>query len=518
MAGEEQATQTVYVVLHREEPIKLFHGSNHPGDVESFIEDIRGAWRARRVTENEEKRDVLWAHLGESVRAECRCHPPEVRSNPEELIRVLQSVYGEKRSISKLMGLFLTVHQHVSETVRAYSHRLQAAFDALLARQTCLSVALTDAVILRDHFAENLLDPLLRKYLREETHKYPRTSFLDLRDTAIRWSEEECYDHSMHSVATTVEPKQPGPELEKLVLALAKQVGELSTTIEYLQLAQQSPDAHPYPQRSGEPDHYGYHSGYCDNCGSPDHLAGECLKGRQSTVGANGTIHHKDEDSTLSSQIIGTRPAANVSLNGLCCEATIDTGSLVSTVTESLFTNQTASVLPEVGDTQTVRPQSVMFKVVVPTGPVVNKGMVQAAPLHCLKVVKETVSVDPMIVNVRSVCQTRRQAVPGEDSALFSLHFCLLFICNHFLSFFYVFMKMIYLLFVCLYYPFYDMLTLLCSVHRFFLFGVLGRYVYLIVTLMSDVLRIGTAFFVPVRLSQFPPIFRLHAFYVCPNG
>lgn len=281
-SGEErQPPATIIVVPQREVSIRRFHGDGHADEVERFIRDVSRAWKVRKDKSNEERQDFLWTHLGESVIAELKCHPKVVRDDPEETFKVLRAIYGEQRSVSQLTGAFQQIHQQRAESVRAYSHRLHEAFESLTARQAALKVSLTDDQILRDHFVENLQDPILRRYLGEELYKSPSITFLELRDAAIRWGgNEQQMAYEARSSAITSETSQPRMELEGLVLTLTKQVNDLTTKLQEIQQAQAKLPAQPREPLQAPAKRFQNfrRSRYCYTCDSPDHIARDCPK------------------------------------------------------------------------------------------------------------------------------------------------------------------------------------------------------------------------------------------------
>ncbi|XP_059158532.1 uncharacterized protein LOC131942651 [Physella acuta] len=279
-SGEDrQPPATVIIVPQREVTIRRFHGDGHADEVERFIRDVSRAWKVRKDLSDEERRDFLWSHLGESVLAELKCHPKVVRDNPEETFKVLRAIYGEQRSVSQLTGAFQQIHQHRAESVRAYSHRLHEAFESLTARQEALKVSLTDEQILRDHFVENLQDPILRRYLGEELYKSPGTTFLELRNAAIRWCGDE-QPTTFEARSSAVTSSQATTELEGLVLTLTKQVSDLATQLQEMQRAQAKLSTQPRePPRAPAKRFRNFRRSLnCYICNSPAHITRDCPK------------------------------------------------------------------------------------------------------------------------------------------------------------------------------------------------------------------------------------------------
>ncbi|GFO36959.1 Pol polyprotein [Plakobranchus ocellatus] len=83
------------------------------------------------------------------------------------MLALLSSSYGERRSISALMGNLYATRQRQGESCTAFSHRPREAYDTLIARQRDMGVTASDSRLLRDHFADSLVDSILRRQLRE---------------------------------------------------------------------------------------------------------------------------------------------------------------------------------------------------------------------------------------------------------------------------------------------------------------------------------------------------------------
>ena len=81
--------------------------------------------------------------------------------------------------------------QKQGETTLAFSHRLRSIFDSVQSRQRETEVVVVSGQLLRDHFAENLHDPFLRRQLRERIATDPEVPFLGLREQAIRWDQDK---------------------------------------------------------------------------------------------------------------------------------------------------------------------------------------------------------------------------------------------------------------------------------------------------------------------------------------
>ena len=178
-------SQLLYVP--RERKIRPFSG--HEGDlgVQEFVADIQSLFRAGAMSP-EEQCDLIISHLEGSARHEVRYRPGESTRSPERILDIVLDVFGEKRSVSQLQEQFYLRKQLDGETIRAYSAVLLELLEVL--RKDPRSVNDPDRV-LAEHFAEGLRDRVLRREIKQQLRQQPDIQFIDLREEAIRWSEEE---------------------------------------------------------------------------------------------------------------------------------------------------------------------------------------------------------------------------------------------------------------------------------------------------------------------------------------
>ncbi|CAH3145891.1 unnamed protein product [Porites lobata] len=118
-----------------------------------------------------------------------KLYPKSDLTNSDKIFDLLQESFGEKRSVPQLLKAFYDRRQREGETLRAFSHALRE-LQAKIEKKSVTKSSGQDAA-LRDHFAENVRDPLLRKELKKFIRTHPEISFLDTREEAIRWPEED---------------------------------------------------------------------------------------------------------------------------------------------------------------------------------------------------------------------------------------------------------------------------------------------------------------------------------------
>ena len=192
LAGEVQALKEQgkqIVVVQRERDIPRF-SEDGPTDFAEFDRQIRLACLERPGITEEEKVDLVWSNLSPFVQDEVLCHPPQTRKTADGVLGIVRTQFGDKRTLNQLIYEFHSVVQHPVEGVREFSHRLNKAYLALVRKQEEEEVPQTEERILRDVFVSQLNDSFLRGLLRERVHRDPGRSFLQIRDEAIRWTED----------------------------------------------------------------------------------------------------------------------------------------------------------------------------------------------------------------------------------------------------------------------------------------------------------------------------------------
>uniref|UniRef100_A0A6P8J6M8 Uncharacterized protein LOC116306938 n=1 Tax=Actinia tenebrosa TaxID=6105 RepID=A0A6P8J6M8_ACTTE len=188
---EEQVTKQ-FVVYKQERRLKKFSGKsyndgNYYQKVEEFLSEVNAIFEARKMTAGEQVEFIV-SHLDGPAREEIRLHPREDQNNPKKLTEILKKEFGEKHSLPELFKMFYNRKQKDQESLREYSHALAALFERI--RQKSPADSLTDAT-LRDQFVDNVKDSLLRKELKKLIRGNSHISFLEIREEALKWSEEE---------------------------------------------------------------------------------------------------------------------------------------------------------------------------------------------------------------------------------------------------------------------------------------------------------------------------------------
>ena len=135
-----------------------------------------------------ERVDFIMSHLEGPAKEEVQMYSKKDRGNPDFLLDVLTQPFGEKRSSSKFLKLFYKQRQKESEKLQAYSYSLNELLKN--ATKADPKTVPDPEKTGRDQFADNVRDPFLQKELKRFIRECS-PSFLDLREEALCWSEEE---------------------------------------------------------------------------------------------------------------------------------------------------------------------------------------------------------------------------------------------------------------------------------------------------------------------------------------
>ena len=103
------------------------------------------------------------------------------KTDPKDAARtfdLLQESFGEKRSVPRLLKPFYDRRQRDGETLRAFSHALRELYART--EKKCVTQSSGQDAVVRDHFAKNVIDPLLRKELKKLVRTHPEVCFLDI--------------------------------------------------------------------------------------------------------------------------------------------------------------------------------------------------------------------------------------------------------------------------------------------------------------------------------------------------
>ncbi|XP_076472016.1 uncharacterized protein LOC143301533 [Babylonia areolata] len=128
----------------------------------------------------------IYSHLQGTARRELMLRDLEDTNTPEKVTGILLGVFGDGRRVTTLLSILFSRVQQPEESIMDYSHAVRSMERAIQMKTTG---ALT-ADMLRDHFISGLRNTLLKRELRQVVRREPQTTFIQVRDEALRLQRE----------------------------------------------------------------------------------------------------------------------------------------------------------------------------------------------------------------------------------------------------------------------------------------------------------------------------------------
>ena len=155
-----QPQEKQLVVIPSEQKLRKFsgrHGDNELS-IEDFIDNAKSTITSRGLPPPEQANFIL-SYLEGPAKQEMKLYPKSELKNSDKIFDLLQESFGERSSVPQLLKAFYDRRQREGETLRAFSHSLRE-LQSKIEKKSVTKSSGQDAA-LRDHFAENVRDPLL---------------------------------------------------------------------------------------------------------------------------------------------------------------------------------------------------------------------------------------------------------------------------------------------------------------------------------------------------------------------
>ncbi|XP_065423165.1 uncharacterized protein LOC135975608 [Chrysemys picta bellii] len=485
--AEAKKPPTIYVP--RERKVTEFGGfPTRPGDitVEEWVKSVKAALRVLRVPE-EDHVDFIEEHLKGQAKATVKFMAVADKKDVEKVFELLLKVYGDKVPIGTRLKEFFERKQEPGETVRAYAYDLQERMSKV-ERRDPQRVPDPDTV-LKEQLVLGLRDDSLRREMKRRFKEEPSKKFHELMQAAIMWSEEEevpvaeAAKPNPHTRsgglvnAAAGEKVLPQTELtleslSEAVQKLAVQQGEMLKVMTEL-MKKKNPISMPkYPRAPGSrraplKDELGRY--ICYTCERPGHTSRECPLRRRTesqaleTNGAPGaggpstvegqavaegflglsfvenpsaySVERNMGSASISSDFckraFGDCLTAEVCIAGVKTRCLLDTGSEVTTITESHFQKYLKDKDLTMHSTRFVRLTAVNGLAI----PVVGcleadiEYMGQTLPGKCIFILKDKASKGshigegvPGILGMNIISELKELLLPGEGTRKMNCH------------------------------------------------------------------------------------------------
>ena len=171
-----------------------------------------------------EQTDYVVSLLESTAKEEVKLRPKAERDTSEKICNILLEAFGERRTTPQLLlKSFYERKQKDGETLREFSHALCEIYNRIHSRDPSIIPSRDQA--LRDQFADNVRDQLLRKELKRMVRSNSSCKFLEVREEALHWAEEDEKPRpakrnvSSEAVSTT----KPNNKMDRVLQALEEQ-------------------------------------------------------------------------------------------------------------------------------------------------------------------------------------------------------------------------------------------------------------------------------------------------------
>ncbi|KAL2102172.1 hypothetical protein ACEWY4_001340 [Coilia grayii] len=170
----------------REWKCPMFRGLGGMG-VAEWIEEVRASVRARHL-KSIDQAYFIYDHFEGEAKNEIKFRPASDREDPEKILSILNDLYGCSQSYVSLQEAFFSRRQLEGESLQEYSHALFRLMDQVVA--SAPNGVPNSDILLRDQFIENVLDPSLRRVLKQSVRSNSVATLLDVRSEALRCERE----------------------------------------------------------------------------------------------------------------------------------------------------------------------------------------------------------------------------------------------------------------------------------------------------------------------------------------
>lgn len=352
------------VYIQQNEKVPKFSGEVEKADsltLEEWIEMIEN--HVQLKSSEKEKAMCVYNHLEGAARIEVKYLPRPERETVDGIFKVLREVYGCSHSLISLQRRFFNRKQREHESLLDYSHALMSLMDQIVDSDEQAKPKAEKE--LRDQFCEGVRDHNLGIRLRDKVRVHPQWTIRDVRREAVEWTMQ-CEGQSFKQKGSyspllsnevraqasceSVEDRSSYSELRALIETQQKQIDLLLKTV---QPSHQEVAIQPPVKNKRWPDG----KLRCFRCEQRGHIARYCTATFPKTTRGEGGASKAQEQEPVSEQshtyleaelgvkldpvvmstLVGKCPVVEVQMGGVVVPSLLDTGSMVTTITESFF-------------------------------------------------------------------------------------------------------------------------------------------------------------------------------------
>lgn len=370
-------TSPAAIYIPRDRKLPEFSGcGSKPGElsIEEWVTSMKSAFQVMRVP-TEDRVELVKQHLKDEAKATVKFMMDEKEETVDNIFSVLRDTYGDKVPIGTRLKDFYDRAQNAGETIRSYAYDLRERLNRVQRREPNRVADVEN--VLKEQLVLGLRDDFLRREMKRRLKSEPGLTFVQLMQAAIIWSEEEETQTSSNVRSSTrargvvnVTAAQDAPSalsLEKLHEAIQKIAARQEELYQAVYGKGRNKPQPSQPKKQPLKDSEGRY--ICYSCGEPGHTSRYCSQtgnlkrepappqhvdsaemleddSRGAVQKSPGpslirchTVEWTADDTAekLRDSAFGDCLVVDVKIAGVGTKCLLDTGSEVSTISESHF-------------------------------------------------------------------------------------------------------------------------------------------------------------------------------------